>query len=205
MKIEAAQRLVATKMMIAERLYEYIDRLKKLGLKHVVSGLYANVFQHPTMPNVVVKILTGTDLGYEAYIKFSQKNANKYMPKILQVVEADKAFDGDETEFRDLRLVFMEKLTPMKRRDYMQFGTYLFLTAGRSDEIKELNSPEYVNMGLNITEVWEDLAKQKKDRDIALVAKFIVKTVGGKIRLDLHSKNIMMRGEDPIITDPFSS
>lgn len=185
--------------VVAEHLKDYVKRLKKLGIKQLGSGNFADVFQHPTMPNVVVKLLTESDKGYEAYVKFSQKNkSNKYVPKILQVVEADKAFDKKgEYDMGDLRLIFMEKLEPIHYNKYVDFGEHILKVSG----VKAPN----VEKALMDVNTWKKAAAQKKDPDLAAIAKFIVKTQGGAVQLDMHDGNMMMRGSSVIITDPFST
>lgn len=185
--------------VVAEHLKDYVKRLKKMGIKQLGSGRFADVFQHPTMPNVVVKLLTENDRGYEAYVKFSQKNKNnKYVPRILQVVEADDAFDKKgQYDMGNLRLIFMEKLEPIHYNKYIDFGEHVLKCAGI----------EAKNMETSLMEIstWQKCANQKEDRDLAAVAKFIVKTQGGDIEIDIHDDNVMMRGSNPVITDPFSS
>jgi hypothetical protein len=203
--VNASARLVsATRMVIAERLQEYVKRLKKLGIKQLGSGNFADVFQHPTMPNVVVKLLTEHDRGYEAYVKFAQKNkSNKYVPRILQVVDADKAFDKKgEYDMGDLRLIFMEKLEPIHYNKYIDFGEHVVDCAGIKAKKGEHINVEKALMDLA---TWKACAAQTKDKDLAAVAKFVVKTEGGPVQLDMHDGNMMMRGSQVIITDPFST
>lgn len=201
MKIQAATRLGAQQQIRAERIQEYIKRLRKLGIKSMGSGSFADVFQHPTMPNVVVKLLTDHDRGYEAYVKFSQKNpSNKYCPRILDVVRVDGAFDKvGEFDMLDLRLVAMEKLKPLEDDDYHKFGNHVLKCAGLPSERDAGHELEYI-------EVWRKATKQKTDPDLAKLAAFIVKNVSHRgVQLDMHQGNMMMRGGQIIVTDPFAT
>jgi hypothetical protein len=52
--------------------------------------------------------------------------------------------------------------------------------------------------------LWEAVSRQKEDLDLAKVAKFISKGPA-KGLLDMHEPNIMKRGSQIVITDPFAS
>lgn len=200
MKIEAAHRLVAgQRMVVAESLKNYVKRLKKLGIKQLGNGKFGAVFQHPSEPNTVVKLLTAHDPGYMAYIKFCQKNKkNKYCPKIKQVVDAASMFDtANAKDMADLQLVFMEKLAPLPYNSYIDFGDHVC----KVSKVKITNT----EAALMDVETWKKAAKQTKDLDLAKLAKFIVKTIGPKAHLDMHDENMMMRGTQAVVTDPFAA
>lgn len=224
MKINASQRLLASECsiefagqgelinaavheIVAERLQNYVKRLKKLGIKRLGGGSFANVFQHPTLPDVVVKLLVENDWGYEQYVKFSQKNpANKYVPKILQVVNADQAFDKKhEADVENLRLIFMEKLQPALDDDYLEFANDCSATLYLKGNANFARMDSAINY-MNSVSTWVQLSTQKKDPQLAALAQFIVKTRGKRgAALDMHSGNIMMRGNQVVVTDPFST
>lgn len=198
-KIEAAQRL------LAESMISYLTRLKKMGIKQIGTGNYAHVFQHPTMPDVVVKLLTESDPGYESYVKFCQRNqSNKYCPKILEVVDASKVFDTSLMySQRGLHLVFMEKLTPITKAEYVKFFRYMASLYGSTLLVNDHRIAfEYMRP----ESFWKSLASQSKDVDLAEVASFILNAFHNpSLTVDLHDANIMKRGKQIVITDPFSS
>jgi hypothetical protein len=188
--------LNASHRLLAETVQQYIDRLKELGIKSLGDGSFAEVFQHPTMPNVVVKLLYEDDPGYLKYLKFCQGKGkgNPYCPKILQVVQAKDAFDittriGENLP--NLHLVFMEKLKPINNTQYASFVALLHKSSGMR------LSPED-------RELWFHLSRQIIDKDLAVVARFIYAT-SAKEDLDMHTGNVMKRGTQWVITDPFSS
>lgn len=199
-QINAGARLRAEQQVVmAESLKNYVKRLKKLGIKQLGGGKFGAVFQHPGEPNTVVKLLTRSDPGYMAYIKFCQKNKrNKYVPKIKKIVDAADTFDVEGAEdMSELQLVFMEKLEPLHYNAYIDFGEHIC----KVSKVKERN----IEVALMDIDTWKAAAKQTKDLDLAKLAKFIVKTVGPKAHLDMHDENMMARGQQAIITDPFAA
>jgi hypothetical protein len=70
-----------------EHYRDYLARLKNRGIKTLGSGLHAEVFQHPTMSDVVVKMFDATDRAYMYWLRTIVRNQNnKYMPKIIPTV-----------------------------------------------------------------------------------------------------------------------
>ncbi len=200
-KLNASTRLKAYHLVMAEKLKEYQKRLKKLGIKTLGQGNFADVFQHPTMPNVVVKLLTENDKGYEKYVAFSEQHkGNKYVPKILGVHKEKDVFEGELDP--DLHLVFMEKLRPIEDDEYMEFGQYI-LDLGTDGATPSIMTS--MTDHLNDLPRWKSIARQTKDKDMAELAKFFLANAKGKVNLDLHDGNMMMRGSKPVITDPFST
>jgi len=215
-KISAAQRL------LAETAYEYVKRLGKLGIQSLGKGMYGQVFQHPTMPNVVVKLLLETDPMYQKYVTFCQKHqSNPYVPKIIGVESAQKAFDTKDRwnlEQANLYLVFMEKLTPASNKQYKAFGDYAANLANtqwrkqyskkRTDIADKINDStlfwggEETANELSRPNIWRYLETQKVDKNLAVLAKFFFPD---GLYLDIHQNNVMMRGQQIVIIDPFMS
>lgn len=188
--------LNASHRLLAETVQEYIDRIQELGIKSLGSGGFGQVFQHPTMPNVVVKLIHNDDPGYMKYVKFctGPGKGNPYCPKILQVVEAKDAFDTSKRigeDLANLSLVFMEKLKPIELQQYRKFVEQMQALMG---------FPDYLSDRVG----WLRLSKQTKDKDLAKVAKFIY-TTSADTDIDMHKGNVMKRGQQWVITDPFSS
>lgn len=195
-RIEAAYRL------LAESMQEYVQRLSKQGVKKLGGGGYAMVFQHPTMPNVVVKMLNVGDPGYEAYLEYCQGKGkgNPYCPKILQTVYAKDVFEDDFT--KNLRLIFMEKLKPLTKKDYDAFGNHCAKLMGTPDVWQD-DGPSMFEWW----STWVCLGLQKDDKDLAALAKYLVKVhikSNERLVFDVHGENIMKRGSQIVITDPFS-
>ncbi len=188
MKIEASSRL------LAETVNQYIKRLDKLGIKKIGQGGYAKVFQHPTMPDVVVKVMTQYDSGYRKYVAFCQTANNRYCPRILDVV--DHAYESDFLGKDKRQLVFMEKLNPLGIASFIRFEY----------DIDELLDLPQGTVDLTDRRIWKSISRQKKDKDLAQVANFIYTTLTkiSGIMLDMHNGNLMVRGNQIVIIDPFA-
>lgn len=196
--INAARRLIVAgqlskQVLTAETMSQYLKRLKRLGLKSLGSGTYSEVFQHPKLNNVVVKVhqING---GFDAYTAFCQANtANPYVPKIFQVVSDPVGLerDGWGTNFT---AVFMEKLRPLTTVEDKKFTAYIEGLVGINPSGKTL---DYYAEN---SEFWKAVAKQKKDRDLAKILSWIFKTPG--MHPDLYSSNVMKRGSQIILADP---
>jgi hypothetical protein len=193
---------------------DYFRRLEdELNIKRLGSGAFARVFQHPTHPEVVVKIFTDEDLAYKKYLKFCLANqGNKYVPKILSVHKHDhdpkkpeKDLSIDEIVDNRYTLVFMEKLQPAKLEDLRAF---IRAAPFESQELKDKQSKPYsfiVNLNSFDSPEWQDLAKQTSDKELATIAKFFTKILRDEEHaLDLHDRNVMMRGSQLVFTDPTS-
>lgn len=186
----------ASHRLLAETLEDYVTRLGRLGISQLGKGGFAQVFQHPTMPNVAVKLLVEQDPGYERYLKYCETKgkSNPYCPKILQVVKAEKIFD--DTWDPDMVLVFMEKLTPITQQEFNTFHQYASSLA---------NLPIMHSNNLCDSRTWHLLSKQKEDLPLAALAKALyVMYASDQEDFDLHKANIMKRGHQLVITDPFS-
>lgn len=193
---------------------DYFNRLEQeLKIERLGSGAFARVFQHPTHPEVVVKIFTDEDRAYKAFLKFVLANqGNKYLPKILSVHHHDhtpkkKIKDRSIDELVDSRytLVFMEKLQPAKLTDIREF---IAKAPFESEQLKAKQAKPYsfvTNLNSFDSVEWRDLAKQTSDQELSVVAKFFTKILKNESHaLDLHDFNVMMRGSQLVFTDPTS-
>lgn len=186
---------------------EYFDRLEnELGIKRLGQGGFARVFQHPTHPDVAVKVFTDSDTAYRSYLKFAQENqGNKYIPKILSVHRhvnnpkmRDKHRNVDQLVDDKYSIVFMEKLTPSTVQKFRDLETYIHnLLGGKSEQ-------SVLFLKLTPSE-WKKLGEQSEDKDLAAFAKYMAKVIKSySAGSDLHIGNIMLRGNQPVFTDPTS-
>jgi hypothetical protein len=175
----------------------YLNRLRSsLGIKELGKGRYANVFQHPTMDDVAVKVYH-KDNSYTSYLNWCQKNqGNKYVPKIL----AREVSDSDSGK---LNIVFFEKLKPSSPYDIKIFVQYCL---GLVDETKLTNpKKDYKDLTFFRRVVWGMLSRQTEDKDLAIFAKYFL-TVFNSVSFtpDLHNANVMLRGSQLVFVDPVS-
>lgn len=180
-----------------EKLAQYVRRLtKELNIKRLGRGNYAHVFKHPTHPDVVVKVFTA-DSGYERYLRFVKKNQrNKYVPRIIDHVRIpDKDVEGGW-----YNIVFMEKLTRASYDDLHQEMSRWARLAGLKHH-DQFSTPEELDL-----EDFEKLAYQTEDRDLAAVAReFLTLDNDDDEYFDLHDGNVMMRGNQLVIIDPYAT
>ncbi len=228
-----------------ERLDDYIKRLTKtLRIKKLGSGYYSSVFQHPVYHNVVVKLCRKQDPKTIFYLREGAKNpGNPWFPKIVGIhkvtfhdedldpsfIEMDKHGDGLNYI---THIIFMQKLRPVRRREYTEATRRIFATM--PDTAFELPLPpwkpragaEYIKQRAEIkkrnkkegrflppldeidsltgmhADDWRKVAKLSADKHVRELAALLAR-IGAD---DIHDGNVMMRDDGhPVITDPVAS
>ena len=154
-----------------------MTKLDNLGYKQysLGSGFYAKVYARP-QDDFVIKIFR-QDPGYSRFIKyvFDHRN-NPYVPKLKgKIIKLPNNYS----------LVRVEKL---KRIDVDLFNGILFAA----------NNPHDKPLIQSINQQYPGLL------DFIAELKDMVKNSGNTIAFDLHRSNMMMRGETPVIIDPFA-
>jgi hypothetical protein len=192
MKIEAEARL----MLTAESYEDYLHRLtNELKIKQIGEGAYSQVFQHPTLKNIVVK-LSRRDTQYLKFARFAMDNPkNPWLPRIA-AIEPIKV-DGRDTS--KAHAVFMEKLAPVSAGDKQK----LIKTLTQTYDLRSSANPNFKWVAPFLwfeKSEWARLAKTNKDPGLAQFAVFTVKNFD---HLDLHQQNIMKRGQQIVFVDPF--
>lgn len=211
-KVEVPKlKLHAAKRLLAERNSEYIKRLKQMGIKPIDKGSMSHVFEHPTMPNVAVKVYIWND-GFSKYAKFCQQHTkNPYLLKVYDIHHDPKGFnyEGDygdkpgDAGRTHSNIVFVEKLKPITKAQLRQFVAYCEEIAGvpktgdtfaiYHQQITETRSKQ----------LWYGVARQTKDRNLAQFAKWFVRLAfEGENIADIHDSNVMMRGSQVVFSDP---
>lgn len=165
-------------------LYKYREFLESKGVKNLGSGCYGCVYQHPTLPNVVAKIYDYDD-AYDHYINWCTKNQkNPYVPKIYSIHKCEK-----------FTIVFLEKLEEVSLDLY--------------EDWEEKTFPRHLKHLLHNPSKYKkenDLLSNpilKRDKNLKIMIEFLIK-VKNLYRIDLHDGNIMLRGEQIVITDPIA-
>jgi len=171
--------------LLAETYDEYIKRLRDLDVAEIASGEFGVIFQHPTMKDVAVKIVKADD-AYMQYVAFCRKNkGNPWLPEIIDVNEStldDKRID----------IVFMKVLKPATDKDVVLGFQTLAPGADlkRFSEQTRLSYPE-----------WMQAVRFAKGIDERQLCVFMAKHFN---RLDLYTRNFMMRGTQLVFNDPLS-
>lgn len=100
--------------IVAERSWDYRDRLKSLGIKRLGRGSNAEVFQHPKYKDIVVKVYQKTDRDKgEYWLKWCMKHqSNPYVPRLYKIGKLKNLEIDEEDEGYVLshHIAFMEKL-----------------------------------------------------------------------------------------------
>ena len=163
------------------QLHKWNDYMIDHGFKFLGIGNYGSVYQHPTYP-WVFKIFKDDPafLYYVNYIKHNQHNQN--VPKIK----------GNIIKINDNTFVVrLEKLQPMDVTFFI-------------DNMAEPISTMSVLKRRTIEELDDDyqelLAKFKKQ--YPGIFQIIHDMVKSNYRLDMGVRNMMMRGNVPVVTDP---
>ena len=179
-----------------ETIQEYTHRLQvALGIRDLSAdspGRYAHVFEHPTMPDVAVKVLPTKCTRYLAFATFCWKESrasdrtvqprNEWIPYVHSI-----HLRGD------IAIVFLERLHRLWPSDLY----YSFVKDASGKSVLDENDIEF----------WWAVAETTDDCGLKRLAKFL-----GQYRfrdaLDLNHYNVMLRSSSPglqiVICDPIA-
>lgn len=184
---------------ISEAVLGHIRTLECIG-----SGLYANVYSNDTI-DIVVKITSGNDLGYLAYIKAitAFELNNSYIPRILKVIHYRYADDSPERGTvrdgigrNDRFVITMEKLDSPMRDNNSSHGK-----CRKFNDFVDNFSGIMRNIAYGEKVDWSKYSK--KHQEVFALLEIARESIGARW-YDLHTGNIMMRGSQFVITDPIS-
>ena len=157
-------------------LFTLQKKLEELGYKKYMlgSGIFGIVYARPE-DNFVLKIYT-TDRGYESFLKFiGDHKGSPFVPKLR----------GKPMRINRYTLIRIEKLTEMPMDDYMAVNHYLFST---SLMLRKVSTNELNKKFPGFTEFLDELKENAQLNHMGL---------------DMHMGNIMMRGNTPVVIDPY--
>ena len=171
---------------------EYRDEAAEIliskGYEQLGSGAFANVFQRKSRPNEVIKLFGTSDNAYADYLKFVMKHQNNpHFPKVF-----GKPMKITSTYYA----VKLEKLEPYDKNNNLHKAIELalklstYLGPNDSPEDIKTHEPEYDKI-LD--------SKPKLKEAIFHLAQFKNKSI---YDWDIHSGNVMWRGNDIVLTDP---
>lgn len=199
----------------------YTKRLRQQGIKIISKGLYSTVYQHPTHPNVVVKLFEPRfGSNYLAYVNLccSQFKGNPWVPKFYGRPTIKTVSDAKGNP-RKIAFVFTEKLRPATPEDTKKLiDTVTGVGQKSSPGLRSVNSifQEWVKTyrwtphassgsSVLVDKVWWTLiskvaASSFDDtfRKLRPIAEFFSESS----HLDVDTANIMMRGDQWVFTDP---
>jgi len=175
-------------VLTAEDLSSYTGRLVQ-QLHLLGEGSFAQVFQHPTDPNMVVKVFAD-DPVYLQYVNFCQRNPNnRWLPKVMELHRLD--IDGRD----DVWAVFMPRLRHATQAQVNQ------AFAGLVPWLPEVNKAFSERKRLSFPQ-WRILVRMADDPDTKTMATWMWRHFN---RLDLLRQNFMMRDDQVVFNDPVAS
>lgn len=178
--------------------YTLDDWLYDHGLKKIGQGTRSDIYASQN-ENFVVKVnFDNLDEIYLKFVDFCHKNKNIHLPKI-----------GNVKEFENSYIVFVEKLEKINL-EYLGFSAemnlydffntcinHLFFQKINDDDLINLIKKQYI-IGTK-QEISNNLLKQFFSI-IKIMTKF-KEDMKVKNNLDLHSGNIMLRGNTLVVID----
>jgi hypothetical protein len=186
---------------------EYLKFLADKQIKALKNGrgTFGDVFQHPTMSDIVVKVFTERDHAYREWYHFcSQNKSNPFVPKFFGNIRDFEFFNSDEDEYDDYSIVFMEKLRAMNHKQFNKFW---------NDVCGPELSRKLTSGTFNFESTWFDSDEALRDLETIMDANVIkddnlfavIDMIRGSNRLiDLKPDNLMLRGNQIVFTDPIA-
>lgn len=171
-------------------LYEFEQNMKKAGYKkHIMgSGLFGVVFEKPGT-DFVYKLFDVNDDGYMTYLSFVRQHQNSiHVPRASKPI---KLKIGDINAY----LVKLERLSETDLSNSIHEEQYNKISA-------ILYSLKLMKSGSRIMDAAQYLRKMRHtDPDLLKILKEIDELL--TYEMDMHPDNVMMRGNVPVIIDPY--
>lgn len=96
-----------------ESIDNYFKRLAEIGIKRIGRGQYASVFQHPTQPDLVVKVGEANWSKSKEWLLWCKKNPSRWTPKVTLVEDVSFQLpNGGKLDVKRCFIAFLEKLQP---------------------------------------------------------------------------------------------
>ena len=200
---------------------QIVAKLKQLGYKLLGSGVDATVWTKDA--GSVIKILmpsvdqASTDNAFLVFYEFCQKHKSPFLPKFIDIGGVHhSAFELDGKQYRQIA---MEKLAPMPNGSLMEKMVWALSDLSSVAFIKwknvkqQLLSPnfwkDFPNPGNHVEEVTQALANPQVEKQyfslFAIMQQLYQTGQQHGLGWDLHTENVMIRGNTPVITDPYLS
>jgi hypothetical protein len=173
------------------------------------SGLYAAVFDNPAEGGVI-KITR----GYDKYIHYLRiihdlggPEVSPFVPKISRVLQiknkGETSWDKENPNYYDLFAVWMEKLKPCSKVRYSGEEIVSYEHYGDDPGMKRWVRKLDQLYGRHA--LYNDKVKlNPKHTDLFALLDLARERTTQHLNLDLHCGNVMMRGQQVVLTDPFS-
>ena len=211
------------KQYLDKDFYELMDQLKQHAYIND-EGAYS-VVVIPKSGDAVYKIWTN-DPGYESYYRIaSSMQGNAFVPKMGRIHRMPIFFKRPDTVDGFMKIVKMERLTPLPRRtpsahDFSGALSVFLRTFVNSKVSLSGFKAEHAHRDVEIfvhrlkgtspelneaAKVLDSMMTSSADLfKVAQAIRQVHLNNEGDFDLDLHTGNIMLRGSQPVIIDPFS-
>lgn len=174
----ALSEVVNTKTKLKDYVLQLTDKYK---IKLLGRGVGGHVFQHPTMPDVAVKVCTAKDVNYMKYAKYCMKHSlNPWVPKIMHIEDVANSSG-------DYHIVFMEKLRSISMREFSEFLEDVLSI----DHLKPTDD-----------EIHDAASMKHGDSDLQSLLRYLVSFDDA---LDFTAQNFMKRGKQIVFVDPLGT
>ena len=189
-------------LLAEESLKDYLRRLVSVeGIKLLGGGAFSQVFQHPTLKNVVTKVYTSRDTAYADYLSWCKEHQdNPYVPKIID----DVSYKNGRSAYH---IVFMEKLKPVSSATahIKKFTQLMSLDPDEDEELIGILREATENHDMEVMNSFMR-ACFKEGRGDAKLTEVWKKIISYGINVvDLHHGNVMLRGTHLVFTDPVAA
>ena len=163
-------------------------KLSNSGYEFVNRGSYGMILQKPGLP-YVVKLFSSSDEAYKSFLKVISSTTNIHFPKIYgKMIKINERYNA----------VRIEPLSPLPSTGDMRlsaiYGYMKFYNSNKKD----------IDPGL-----WEEIIRSRywmnNNPELKEACDLLIKTLGQKYNLDLKKdNNVMLRGNEIVLTDPYN-
>lgn len=168
------------------------DLLSKYGYKGIGKGGRGSVYRNPNSKKVI-KIFS-RDSYYMSWVEFAKAHPNNpWVPKFRSNLIALKKL-GDAAHTKnipsDIFAIAMEELTPSSSDSELAFIIVVFM-----------NNYKDPDWDPSVTSYYKEFKQLRQDPQFMEVVEFLAQH---EDYVDLAAANIMLRGNQPVITDPLA-
>jgi hypothetical protein len=200
---------------LANFVSRYAETSRKVSAK---DGMNAKVFDIKPSNNYVWRVWE-KDPGYERFLDFVQNNPNEHFPKILSKVRVEKVKFAKPVQDTTIKFVKLEKLKPlnvngisslsdaiqiigMSNEELDKDKLLLGSIEDKADYVLSLPIPSTSDIDKDDEDAMESIrdAIIKNEKFFELVFNLMLNHQGN----DINPENVMLRGNVPVIIDPFS-
>jgi hypothetical protein len=160
--------------------------VKHSGYKNLGKGFFAYVFKNPKKPDEVIKFWVN-DPAYEKFVSYAEKHQdNPCLPKLKGKIKTISSFHKRLVGFPEkIKYIRMELLSKVEE-------SYYNFAAIEKNVERYMKDPNSIRVPDPILELVQTLADISKTLNISTD------------EFDVNNTNIMMRGKQFVITDPFA-